>query len=105
MPNQREFHLHNGKMGAAITVRVVPRSGQNKVAEIQEDGTIKIRLKAAPVEGQANKALIEFLSELLDVPKSNIEIVAGQSGRDKLITILDLDSDTVQKKILSQIEQ
>ena len=104
MANQREFHLHNGKMGAAITVRVVPRSGRNEVMEIQEDGTIKIRLKAAPVEGQANKALIEFLSEILDIPKSKIEIVAGQSGRDKLITILDLDSDTVAKKILSQIE-
>ncbi len=103
MANQRTFHLHNGKMGAAITVRVVPRSGRNEIVEIQEDGTIKIRLKAAPVEGQANKALIEFLSEILDTAKSNIEIVAGQSGRDKLITILDLDSDTVQKKILSQI--
>ena len=105
MPNQHEFHLHNGKMGAAITVRVMPRSGRNEISEIQEDGTIKIRLKAAPVEGQANKALIEFLSEILDIPKSKIEIVAGQSGRDKLITILDLDSDSVQKKILSQIEK
>ena len=104
MTNQRAFHLHNGKMGAAITVRVVPRSGRNEIVEIQENGTVKIRLKAAPVEGQANKALIEFLSEILDTAKSNIEIVAGQSGRDKLVTILDLDSDTVQKKILSQIE-
>ena len=104
MTNQRAFHLHNGKMGAAITVRVVPRSGRNEIVEIQENGTVKIRLKAAPVEGQANKALIEFLSEILDTEKSNIEIVAGQSGRDKLVTILDLDSDTVQKKILSQIE-
>ncbi len=105
MPNQREFHLHNGKMGAAITVRVVPRSSRNQIMEIQEDGTIKIRLKAAPVEGQANKALIDFLSDVLDVPKSNIEIVAGMSGRDKLITILDLDSDAVQKKILSLVEK
>ena len=104
MSNQRAFHLHNGRRGAAITVRVIPRSSRNEIAEIQADGTIKIRLTAAPVEGQANKALIEYLAEILDVAKSKIEIVAGHSGRDKLITILDLDSDTVQKKILSQIQ-
>ncbi len=103
MANQRAFNLHNGRMGAAITVRVIPRSSRNEIAEVQADGTIKIRLTAAPVEGQANKALIEYLAEILDVAKSKIEIVAGLSGRDKLITILDLDSDTVQEKILSQV--
>ncbi len=104
MANQRTYHLHNGKRGAAITVRVIPRSSKNEIAEIQADGTIKIRLTAAPVEGQANKALIEFLAEILDVAKSKIEIIAGQSGRDKLVSILDLDSDTVQQKILAQVK-
>ncbi len=104
MTNQRAFHLHNGRLGAAITVRVIPRASKNEIAEVQADGTIKIRLTAAPVEGQANKALIEYLAKILDVAKSKIEIVAGLSGRDKLITILDLDSDTVQEKILSQVK-
>ncbi len=104
MSNQRAFHLHGGRLGAAITVRVIPRSSKNEIAEIQADGTIKIRLTAPPVEGQANKALIEFLADILDVAKSKIEIIAGLSGRDKLVTILDLDSDTVQEKILSQVK-
>ncbi len=104
MSNQHAFHLHNGRMGAAITVRVIPRSSKNEIAEVQADGTIRIRLTAAPVEGQANKALIEFLAGILDVAKSKIEIIAGFSGRDKLVTILDLDSDTVQEKILRQVK-
>ncbi len=104
MANRRAFHLHNGRMGAAITVRVSPRSSRNEITEIQDDGTIKIRITAAPVDGQANKVLIEYLSEILEIPKSRIEIVAGQTGRDKLITILDLDSDAVQEKILKQIK-
>ena len=104
MPNQRSFHLHSGRMGAAITVRVIPRSSKNEIAEVQADGTIRIRLTAAPVEGQANKALIDYLAEILDVAKSKIEIVAGLTGRDKLVTILDLDSETVQEKILSQVK-
>ncbi len=104
MSNQRAFHLHNGRRGAAITVRVIPKASRNEIAEVQADGTIKIRLTAAPVEGQANKALIEYLAEILDVAKSKIEIIAGHSGRDKLVSILDLDSETVEQKIRSQVK-
>jgi len=100
---KRSILIHGGKIGAAITVKVIPRSSRNEIAGVQEDGTIKIRLTAAPVEGQANKALVEFLAEVLDIAKSKIEIIGGLSGRNKLITILDLDATTVQKKILDHI--
>ena len=100
---KQTINIHSGKMGAAITVKVIPRSSRNEIAGIQEDGTIKIRLTAAPVEGQANKALVEFLAEVLDIAKSKIEIIGGLSGRIKLITILDLDPTIVQKKIVDHI--
>jgi uncharacterized protein (TIGR00251 family) len=98
---EHSVRLHDGKTGAAIVVRVIPRSSRNEISEIQADGTIKIRLTAAPVEGQANKALIDFLSEILKTAKSNIEIVSGQASRGKLVTILGLDSETVQERILA----
>ena len=100
---KKTINIHSGKMGAAITVKVIPRSSRNEIAGVQEDGIIKIRLMAAPVEGQANKALVEFLAEVLDIAKSKIEIIGGLSGRIKLITILDLDPTIVQKKILDHI--
>ncbi len=95
-------HFRNGKTGAAIAVRVIPRASKNEVVEVLQDGTIKIRLTSPPIEGRANQALIEFLAELLDVPRSKIEIVAGQKGRNKLVTILDLDARTVEKHLLSR---
>jgi len=98
------FHMHSGKTGAAIVVRITPRSSRNEIAEIQADGTVKIRLTAAPVEGQANKALIEFLAEILGTAKSNIEILSGQTSRGKLVTILGLDSETVQSRILNHVK-
>jgi uncharacterized protein YggU (UPF0235/DUF167 family) len=52
------------------------------------------------VDGKANAALIQFLSEVLDVPRSRIEIVAGAAGRDKLVSILDLDPETASERIL-----
>jgi hypothetical protein len=99
----RQYHIHDAKTGAALAIRVTPRASHNEVSEILNDGTVKIRLTAPPVEGKANEALVEFLSEVLEVPRSRIEIVAGQTGRDKLVSILDLDAQTVHERILRKL--
>jgi len=99
----RKFHLHDGQAGAALTVRITPRSSRNEISDILDDGTVKIRLTAPPVEGKANEALIRFLSEILEVAPTRIDIVAGLTGRDKLITITDLDTGTVHKKIITHL--
>lgn len=99
----KEFYLHDGKKGAALAIRVTPRARRNEIVEVLSDGTVKIRLTAQPDEVQSNQALINFLSDVLNVPVSRIEIVAGTSGRDKLVSILDLDADTVHHTILSHL--
>lgn len=96
--------LTDGRGGAALAIRVTPRASRNEIVEILPDHTIKIRLTAPPVDGKANDALIDFLSKVLSVPKSRIEIVAGQTGRDKLVTIIDMDSSEAQDLILKQLE-
>ena len=100
---QRSYHLHNGKKGSAIAVRVTPRARKDEIVELLNDGTIRIRLVAPPIEGKANDALTKFLAEVLGVPKSKIEIVAGFNGRDKLVSVLDMDADSAQQKILEHI--
>lgn len=99
----RKYHLHDGQKGAALAIRVTPRASRNEIVEVLSDGTVKIRLTAPPVEGKANLALVEFLSEVLDLPPSRIEIVAGATGRDKLVSILDLDAATVHQRILHKL--
>ena len=47
----RRFHLHDGKKGSALAVRVTPRASRNEIVEILSDGTVKIRLTSPPVEG------------------------------------------------------
>jgi len=105
MVNKRKFDLHDGKTGAAITVRVTPRTAKNEIHDILDDGTVKIRLTAPPVEGKANKELIKFLSSVLDIPPSSIEILAGQTSHDKLVSILNLRSEEVQLRILKHLEK
>ncbi len=100
---KRNYRLHDGKVGSALAVRVTPRASRNEVVEVSSDGTVRIRLTAAPVEGEANEKLVSFLAEILNVPKSRLEIVAGHSGRDKLISVLDMDAATVHKRIVAHL--
>jgi hypothetical protein len=99
----RQFHLHNGKKGAAIAVRITPRASKNEISDILDDGTVKIRLTASANESKINQALVDFLANILEIPAASIEIVAGAVGKDKLVSILDLDAATVQQRILRKI--
>ncbi|KPL06863.1 hypothetical protein AMJ86_06850 [bacterium SM23_57] len=100
---QREFHLHNGKRGAALSVRVVSNSRVDEIADILQDGTLYIRLTSSAVEKEINKSLTNFLSNVLQVPKTKIEIVAGVSGSDKLVSILDMEAELAHQIILDYI--
>jgi hypothetical protein len=99
----RSYNLHDGKSGSALTVRITPRASRNEIHEILDDGTVKIRITAPPVDGQANKAIIDFLSDVLNVPKSKLEIVAGQTGKDKIIAVEGMNSKEVQAKVLQHL--
>jgi len=99
----RSFLLHDGKQGAALAVRVTPRASKNEIVDILSDGTVKVHITAPPVEGQANTALLKFLAKVLDVPLRKLEVVAGASGRDKLISVIDMDAVTLHKKILDHV--
>lgn len=101
--SDRKFNLHNGKKGSALAVRVTPRASHNEIVELMEDGTIKVRLAAQPSDNEANEALIKFMAEVLGVPKSRLDIVAGASGRDKLISVDDMDAETVHQRILAHL--
>jgi hypothetical protein len=99
MTDQHRFQFHDFKSGGALHVRVQAGARKNEISEILEDGTIKIRLTAPAVEGKANHALIEYISNLLKVNSSAIEIVAGLRSKDKLITVTNIDPEQIEQAI------
>jgi|SRR5215207_1936692 len=101
--SERKFNLHDGQRGSALAVRVTPRASRNEIVELLDDGTIKVRIAAPPSDNEANETLIEFLSEILGIPKSRLDIVAGVSGRDKLISVVNMDAETVHQRILAHL--
>lgn len=68
-----------------IDVRVIPNA--KKTAITQEEGRLKVYLTARPIEGKANKALIDVLSDHFDVPRSCIKIIRGDRTRDKVVEV------------------
>lgn len=96
----REFKITDAQKGAAFAVHVIPRAKKNEIVG-RMGNAIKVRLTAPPVEGKANEALIAFLAEKLDVRKSAIEIVAGLTSRDKMVCVLGLSPDEVNKRLLA----
>ncbi|MCD6109627.1 DUF167 domain-containing protein [bacterium] len=71
-----------------LRIKVLPKSAKNEVVDIMDDNTIKIRIKAVPEKGKANKELVKFLSKELDLPKTSVQIISGKTDQIKLIKIV-----------------
>jgi uncharacterized protein (TIGR00251 family) len=100
----RKFKLSDGKRGSALAVRVTPRASRNQIVSMMNDGTIKVHIAADADDTQTNVELVSFLSEVLGVPQARLEIVAGANGRDKLISILDMDVETAHQRIVAHMD-
>jgi uncharacterized protein (TIGR00251 family) len=72
-----------------LKIKVLPRSSKNEIIGLQADGTLKVKLTAPPVDGEANKRLIQLLSKEYTVPKSKIKIIKGLTNKNKVIEIGD----------------
>lgn len=100
MPPEHEYRITDAKSGAAFTVRIVTRAVNTEIAGVQEDGMLKIRLKATPAgSADANEELIGFLAGLLMVPAKQIEIVAGANGREKVIAVEGITTADLESKL------
>ncbi|NOX97484.1 MAG: YggU family protein [Nitrospirae bacterium] len=73
------------KRDELIQVRVIPKAKKNNLK--QEGNKLKVYLTAPPVEGKANKLLVELLAQHFKLKKSRIKIVKGEKSRDKLVRI------------------
>jgi len=83
-----------------IKVKIVPGSSKNKIIGAYND-VLKITITAPPVEGKANKKCITYLAKYFNIAKSKIEIISGQTSKNKLIKIYNIS----QKEFLDKMEK
>lgn len=86
--------------GLIIRLKIVPNSSKNEI--ILEDEFIKVKVTAQPIENKANKALIEFLSKQFKIPKTKIQILKGETSKEKTV-LLNTDDLTKNSAIISQL--
>jgi uncharacterized protein (TIGR00251 family) len=81
--------------GARFGVHVQPRASRTELAGVH-GSALKVRLHAPPVDGAANEALLEFLSERLGVPKRSVSIVTGHASRTKTVQVEGISVASIQ---------
>lgn len=83
------------KDGLLIQLKISPNASKNTI--LKDETGIKVKLTAQPIEGKANKALVEFLSKKLKIPKTSIEILKGETSKEKTLLIKIFDNDKMDK--------
>lgn len=68
-----------------LNIKAQPQASKNEFCGLYGDDTLKVRIKAAAVEGAANKELIKFISKSFKVPKSSVEFVSGETSKIKRV--------------------
>lgn len=91
--------IRPGVLGVSLALVIVPRSGKDEVVGLVGEA-IKIKLRAAPVDGRANDALLDYLARRLDVARTHVRIVSGAAGRRKIVQIDGVTADRAARLLL-----
>jgi uncharacterized protein YggU (UPF0235/DUF167 family) len=84
--------------GSQLSLTISPRSSVNRL-ELASDGSLRVRVTAAPVYGAANAALLKFLAETLALPKSSVTITAGHTSRHKRIVVAGVAPNELARRL------
>lgn len=90
--------VSNHDRGATISIQAQPRASRTEVVS-EQDGWLKMRVAAPPVDGAANAEIINWLSKRLKIPKADIELLSGERGRKKVALIHGLSVVEVRQAL------
>lgn len=96
--------LHETGGGVSFAIKVHPRARRNAIEGVIGEA-LKISLVAPPTDGKANEACVRFLSQILNVPRSAVNLVSGESSRNKVIRIDGMTSAELRRRLPGAHEQ
>lgn len=94
MPHYLKTLDDTDEPGVLILLLVTPRASRTRLVG-EHDGRLKIQITAPPVEGKANAGIIKYFSKVLGVPRANVEIMSGDTGRRKTLRVMGVDAQHV----------
>src|SRR5215210_2221932 len=96
------YGIESTPTGVTIRVCVAPRASTSKVVGVH-NGAIKVALTAPPVQGAANKALVQFLAKALQVPKGSVTLASGEASRHKVVAVVGVDAQTAWRRLSAKL--
>ena len=90
--------IQESAKGISFAVKVHPRARKNAITGVIGDA-LKLSITAAPVEGKANQAVIEFFADLFAIPRSSVTIASGETSRNKVVRISGLNRMMVEQRL------
>jgi uncharacterized protein YggU (UPF0235/DUF167 family) len=91
-------------MHADLPVRVNPRSSRNKLT-LEPDGSLRVWVTASPTDGQANDAVCQLVAAALDIAKSRVSVLRGQTARQKLLRVDGMDITVCTELLRNSLRQ
>jgi hypothetical protein len=88
--------------GCILSVRVHPGAKHNAIVGTH-DGALKISLTTPPSDGRANAALIAFLAERLNMPRTSIELISGPTNRSKAFRLTGITTVEAEARLLTEL--
>ena len=104
MSNPPDGAITASGSGCVINCLATPRASR-KALTAWHDGRLKIALAAPPVDGEANKTLVKFMAEVLNVPKSSVSVSSGLTGRRKSVTVSNLSANEATKILSDMVKE
>jgi uncharacterized protein len=96
--------LRAAQGGVTLAVRAQPGAKKTTIIGVYGEGSsaqLKIAVKAPPIEGRANSALLEFLAERFGIPKNSVELMTGELSRSKVFLLRGVTLQQVQELLKS----
>ena len=91
-------YIQETPQGVVISVRAAPRSSRAGLDGVVGDA-VKVRVRSAPVDGKANKELVEVLADAFDLPKSAVSVVSGETSKTKRLLLRGATKETILSRL------
>ena len=90
------LYIDETENGIVFKIWVQSKSAKNEIKDLKGDA-LRVRITAVPVEGQANKACMNFLAKELGVSKSQVEIIGGHKSRTKMVRVTGVTAGEIER--------
>ncbi|KAI9140608.1 hypothetical protein BKA69DRAFT_498720 [Paraphysoderma sedebokerense] len=96
-----QHYSHNQTVGVKIELAVKPGSKMNQILyNPNTNDSVPVSITAPARDNEANKAVLDYIAEVLDARKYQVQLISGAKSRDKIVLVEGVTVDEVKMKLM-----